>query len=61
MAKGIAMSRIEHGAVGKDGKTNVVTVFNAGDTVDLPDEVFKPLLEAGAVALSVQANAQNQA
>lgn len=59
MAKGIALNRIEHGAVGKDGK-NVVLVFNAGDMVDLPDDVFNTLLKAGAVALPGKVPAPEQ-
>jgi hypothetical protein len=49
MAKGIALSRVEHGMLGKDGK-NVVVVFNEGDKVDLPDDAFAALEAVKVVA-----------
>jgi hypothetical protein len=47
MIKGIALSRIEYGEIVK-GK-NSITVFEEGDEVNLPDDVFAPLELAKAV------------
>lgn len=45
-----AANRIEHGATDKDGKNNVVTIFETNQPVKgLPADVVKALQESGAV------------
>lgn len=47
MTKGLALTRIEHGKI--VDKKNTVTVFQPGDAVDLPEEVFVTLEKGKAV------------
>jgi hypothetical protein len=50
-----AASRIEYGAIDKDGK-NAVTVFSPGDEVKgLPADVMKSLADSGAIPPAVPA------
>lgn len=52
MAKGIALTLIQYGVNNSgDAKNNIVTTFNPGDELDLPDDVIKALCEAKAAEM----------
>ena len=52
MANAIALSKIEHGFMDKNGKS-LTLVFKEGDKVEgLPDDVMASLLEAKAIKMT---------